>query len=46
MLLTLNTEFYGGYSTENDANTTIYDTVSGRVTNHPGTRGVGTRMTE
>ena len=35
MLLPLNTEFYGGYSTENDANTTVYDTVSDRVTNHP-----------
>ena len=36
MLLPLKTEFYGRYSTENDANTTVYDTVSGRVTNHPG----------
>ena len=33
-----NTEFYGGYSTENDANTAVYDTVSTRVTNHPGER--------
>ena len=36
MWLPLNTEFYGGYSTENDGNTAVYDTVSTRVTNHPG----------
>jgi hypothetical protein len=36
MGLPLNTEFDGGYSTENDANTTVYDTVSTRVTDHPG----------
>ena len=29
------TEFYGEYSTKNDANTTVYHTVSTRVTNHP-----------
>ena len=36
MWLPLNTEFYEGYSTENDVNTAVYDTVSTRVTNHPG----------
>ena len=44
MWLPLNTELYGEYLTENDTNatendayTTVYDTVSTRVTNHPGT---------
>ena len=43
MWLPLNTEFYEGYSTEDDANatendayTTVYDTVSIRVINHLG----------
>ena len=36
MWLPLNTEFYGGYSTKNGGNTTVYDTVSACVTNHPG----------
>ena len=36
-----NTEFYGRYSMENDPSTTVYDTVSGSVTNHPSICRVG-----
>jgi hypothetical protein len=37
----LNTEFYGRYSVENDTDTPVYDSVSTRVTNHPGVKEEG-----
>lgn len=44
MWLSVNTEFYGGYSTWNDANTSGYDTVSIKVTNHSGWVTVNARL--
>ena len=35
-MITFKYWIYGGHSTENGGNTTVYDTVSTCVTNHPG----------
>ena len=36
MSLPLTTKFYGSYSVEMTQSATVYNTVSGRVTDHPG----------